>query len=144
MKINPSAARSPAISAQAGFSLIEIIVVITMIAIIAGFVLSKVSGGRDRANVRLAQTQVQTLAGDVQAYEQDTGVLPDSLEGLVNAPSGVSGWLGPYAKKAALKDPWNHPFAYKAPGEGQPFDLYSLGKDGQAGGDSVNADIKYE
>jgi general secretion pathway protein G len=129
-------------SSQAGFSLIEIIIVITMIALIAGFVLSKVSSGRDRANVRLAQAQIQTLAGDVQAYEQDTGSLPGSLDELVK--SSATGWLGPYAKDADLKDPWNRPFAYTMPGEGKPFDLVSLGKDGQAGGDSVNADIKFE
>ena len=53
-------------------------------------------------------------------------------------------WLGPYAKPAELKDPWNKPYEYRVPGDGAPFDLLSLGKDGQAGGDSVNADIKYQ
>ena len=60
------------------------------------------------------------------------------------APPGVTGWLGPYAKPADLKDPWMHPVQYKVPGEGRPFEIVSLGADGQPGGDSVNADIRYE
>ena len=74
----------------------------------------------------------------------DTGRLPGSMQDLVKAPGDASGWLGPYAKEAELKDPWNHAYVYTMPGESGPFDLISLGKDGQAGGDSVNADIKYE
>ena len=103
---------------------------------------SRILGGGDRAKVNLAKAQVQTLAEKVQQYAQDTGGLPGSLDDLVK--SSATGWLGPYAKDAELKDPWNHPYVYATPGEGKPFDLTSLGADGQAGGDSVNADIKYE
>ena len=133
-----------AAAAQAGFSLIEIIIVITLIALIAAFVANKVFGQGDRARVKLATAQVQTLAEKVQQFEMDTGRLPGALEDLVKAPGGASGWLGPYAKESELKDPWNHPYVYAAPGEGRAFDLSSLGKDGQAGGDSVDADIKFE
>ena len=129
-------------ASQAGFSLIEIIIVVTLIALIAAFVAGKVFGQSDRAKVKLASAQVQTLAEKVQQFEQDTGGLPASLDDLVK--SSASGWLGPYVKGAELKDPWNHPYVYTAPGEGKPFDLTSLGADGQAGGESVNADIKYE
>ena len=131
-----------AASAQAGFSLIEIIIVVVLIGGIVAFAANKIFGGQDRAKVNLAKAQVLTLAEKVQQYEQDTGGLPGSLDELVK--SSASGWLGPYAKDAELKDPWNHPYVYTQPGEGKPFDLASLGADGQAGGDSVNADIKYE
>jgi general secretion pathway protein G len=131
-------------ASQAGFSLIEIIIVVTLIALIAAFVANKVLGQGDRAKVRLATAQVQTLAEKVQQFEMDTGSLPASLDNLVKSPGDAAGWLGPYAKDAELKDPWNHPYVYKVPGEAGPFDLMSLGKDGQAGGDSVNADIKFE
>ena len=131
-------------SSQAGFSLIEIIIVVVLIGGIVAFAANKIFGGQDRAKVNLAKAQVQTLAEKVGQYEQDTGTLPGSLEDLVKAPGDAQGWLGPYAKDAELKDPWNHAYLYTMPGEGKPFDLVSLGKDGQAGGDSVNADIKYE
>ena len=129
-------------SSQAGFSLIEIILVVVLIGGILAFAGSRILGGGDRAKVNLAKAQVQTLAEKVQQYAQDTGGLPGSLDDLVK--SSATGWLGPYAKDAELKDPWNHPYVYATPGEGKPFDLTSLGADGQAGGDSVNADIKYE
>ena len=133
-----------AASRQAGFSLIEIILVVVLIGGIVAFAATRILGGGDRARVNLAKAQVQTLAEKVQQYEMDTGMLPGALDDLVKAPGDAAGWLGPYAKEAELKDPWNHPYTYTMPGEGKPFDLLSLGKDGQAGGDSVNADIKYE
>ena len=132
----------PARRAQAGFSLIEIIIVVVLIGGIVAFAATRILGGGDRAKVNLAKAQVQTLAEKVQQYEQDTGALPGTLAQLVQ--SDASGWLGPYAKTAELNDPWNHPFEYKVPGEGKAFDLLSLGKDGKAGGTSVDADIAFE
>ena len=131
-------------SAQAGFSLIEIILVVVLIGGIVAFAATRILGGGDRAKANLAKAQVQTLAEKIQQFEMDTGTLPDSLDDLVTQPGDASGWLGPYAKAAELKDPWNKPFEYRVPGESQPFDLISLGKDGQSGGDSVDADIVYE
>lgn len=131
-------------ASQAGFSLIEIIIVVTMIALIAAFVVNKVAGQSDRAKVKLATAQVQTLAEKMQQFQMDTGALPTSLSDLVKVSGDVPGWLGPYAKVAELKDPWNHDFQYKIPGESAAFDLASLGADGKVGGDSVNADIKYQ
>lgn len=136
--------RSITKAAQRGFSLIEIIVVVVLIGGIVAFAASRILGGGDRAKVKLAQAQVQTLAEKVDQYKMDTGSLPADLNALVTAPSGVSGWLGPYAKQADLNDPWGTPFQYKQPGEGRAFDLVSLGADGKPGGDSVNADIKFE
>ena len=135
---------APSPAAQAGFSLIEIILVVVLIGGIVAFAASRILGGGDRARANLAKAQVQTLAEKIQQYEMDTGGLPARLEDLVDAPAAAGGWLGPYAKAAELKDPWNHPYVYAVPGEGKPFDLSSLGKDGQAGGDSVDADIRYE
>jgi general secretion pathway protein G len=135
---------APSPAAQAGFSLIEIILVVVLIGGIVAFAATRILGGGDRAKVNLAKAQVQTLAEKVQQYEMDTGALPARLEDLVDAPAAAGGWLGPYAKASELKDPWNHPYVYAVPGEGKPFDLSSLGKDGQAGGDSVDADIRYE
>ena len=129
-------------SRQTGFSLIEIILVVVLIGGIVAFAATRILGGGDRAKVNLAKAQVQTLAEKLQQYEQDTGSLPGTLQELVQ--SGAGGWLGPYAKEAELKDPWNRAWVYVMPGDGKPFDLRSLGKDGQPGGDSVDADIQYE
>jgi len=136
--------RSPSPSAQGGFSLVEIIIVVVLIGGIVAFAASNVFGGRDRANVRLATAQVQTLAEKVNQFEMDTGTLPNSLSDLVNSPGGVSGWLGPYAKAGDLNDPWNTPFEYRVPGDSGAFDIVSYGADRKPGGESVNADIRYE
>ncbi len=141
----PLSRRQPRLRApqrQAGFSLIEIILVVVLIGGIVAFAASRILGGGDRAKVNLARAQVQTLAEKVNQYEMDTGSLPPNLNALITDP-GAAGWLGPYAKPAELKDPWNHAYVYRVPGEGQSFDLISLGRDGQAGGTSVDADIAY-
>jgi general secretion pathway protein G len=117
--------------------------VVVLIGGIVAFAASRILGGGDRAKANLARAQVQTVAEKVQQFEMDTGGLPNALDALVTDP-GADGWLGPYAKAAELNDPWNHPLEYRVPGDGQPFELLSLGKDGQPGGDSVNADVRYE
>lgn len=129
---------------QRGFSLIEIILVVVLIGGIVAFAATRILGGGDRARVNLAKAQVQTLAEKVQQFEMDTGGLPNSLGELVNQPGNAAGWLGPYAKATELNDPWNTPFEYRVPGDSQPFDIVSLGADKRAGGDSVDADIRYE
>ena len=141
---NRSITRSPRPAAQAGFSLIEIIIVTVLIGGIVAFAASKILGGGDKAKYNLAKAQVQTMAEKIQSYEMDTGTLPNSLEDLVKQQGNVSGWLGPYAKEADLKDPWGTPMEYAVPGDNQKFDLTSLGADRKAGGDSVNGDIKYQ
>ncbi|MDO5505305.1 MAG: type II secretion system major pseudopilin GspG [Pseudoxanthomonas suwonensis] len=128
---------------QRGFSLIEIIIVVVIIAAIAAFVASRTLGGGDRAKVNLARAQVQTVAEKIQQFEMDTGRLPNALQELVTAP-GVPGWLGPYAREPDLLDPWNTPFHYQVPGQGQRFDLVSHGTDRAPGGESTAADIRYE
>ncbi len=144
MRPNRSITRSPLRSAQAGFSLIEIIIVTVLIGGIVAFAATQILGGGDRAKVNLAKAQVETLAQKVQQYEMDTGGLPNTLNALVTAPGDASGWLGPYAKATELKDPWGRAIEYRMPGESGAFDLTILGKDGQAGGESVDADIKYQ
>ena len=69
------------------------------------------------------------------------GKLPERLEDLVTEPGNSAGWLGPYAKASALKDPWNTPIQYRAPGDGVPFEIVSLGNDRKAGGSGVDKDI---
>ena len=129
---------------QQGFSLLEIIIVLVLIGGILVLVGSRVMGGADSGKVKLAQSQLQTLSGKVETYQLDTGHYPTQLSDLVTQPGNAAGWLGPYAKESELQDPWKNPIEYRIPGEAQRFDLISLGADGKAGGDSVNADIKNE
>ena len=103
---------------QRGFSLIEIILVVVLIGGIVAFAATRILGGGDRARVRLAEAQVQTLAEKVHQFEMDTGSLPATLDQLVVQPGGAVGWLGPYAKESELRDPWNTAFEYRAPGDG--------------------------
>jgi len=117
---------------------------VVLIGGIVAFAASRILGGADRAKANLARSQVQTLAGKIEQFEMDTGGLPQSLDELAAQPGSVSGWLGPYAKAAELKDPWAKPYEYRVPGESGPFDLRSLGKDGQPGGKSYDADVVYE
>ena len=144
MRSISSVSRSPSRASQGGFSLLEIIIVLVLIGGILVLVGSRVLGGADSGRVKLAQSQVQTLAGKVENYQLDTGRLPGSLDDLVQQPGEVSGWLGPYAKSSELSDPWKNPIVYRVPGEGQRYDLVSLGADGQPGGESVDADISNE
>jgi len=144
MRFSRSITRSPSPAAQRGMSLLEIIIVIVLIGAVLTLVGSRVLGGADRGKANLAKSQIQTLAGKVENFQLDTGTLPARLDDLVTQPGNSSGWLGPYAKPAELKDPWGHVIEYRAPGETQPFDLVSLGKDGQTGGESYNADIRFE
>ena len=145
MRHRRSLTRSPAPALQRGMSLIAIIIVIVLIGVVLTFVGSRILGGADRAKANLAKSQVQTLAGKVEQFEMDTGRKPAALAELVTQPTGVSGWLGPYAKEAELKDPWGNALLYRAPGEnGSAFDLVALGKDGKPGGSSYDGDIRYE
>ncbi len=139
---NRNVPRSFSKASQRGFSLIEIIVVVVLIGGIVAFAASRILGGSDRAKVRLAESQVQTIAEKVQQYQMDTGELPPNLQALVTQSGNAPGWLGPYAKDGELLDPWKNALQYQVPGESGAFDVVSLGADGKPGGQSVDADIR--
>jgi len=126
---------------QQGFSLIEVLVVMTILAVIFGLVVSNVTGGQDKAKYKQAQIEVQKLAAKVSEFYLDTGNMPDSLEQLYN-DSGDSMWMGPYVKEKELKDPWGEPYHFSASSQhNQSFDIYSYAKDKSPGGDKLAADI---
>lgn len=124
-------------------TLIEIIIVIVLIGGVLAVVGSQVFGNKDKANHKLAGIQVQKVAANIESYNSDVGEYPRTLEDLTTDPQ-INGWLGPYGSTKDLKDPFNKPLQYAVPGENSDFDLISYGKDGQPGGSSVDADIKYE
>ena len=124
----------------AGFTLIEMIAVLVLIgvvmAIVGGRVMQNFQSGQYKAGV----AGVKSLEMKVQAYNLDNGGNPQSLNDLVARPGNASNWNGPYAKESDLKDPFQHPYTYKVPGDHGDFDIIFLGKDGQPGGDGLNKD----
>ncbi len=129
-----------------GFTLIEIIIVITIIGLIVAWAGNRIFGKADDAQWRIAKSKVASLASQLDIYKLDTGKYPSTAEGLkvlLQAPSGVSNWNGPYVKNAdELKDSWKNDYIYKSPGDSnRPFEITSLGADGKEGGDGPNRDI---
>lgn len=125
-----------------GMTLIELVIVIVLIGTVLAVVGGKIVGNKTRAEARLAVTQLNSLAAQIDQYQADTGTYPDALEQLLKDPGNVDGWLGPYAKDTDFKDPWHNAIEYRRPGEDEaPFNLVSLGADGKAGGEGVDKDV---
>lgn len=133
--------RNIGMGTQGGFTLVELLLVLVILALIAGLVLPGIIGKAEGAKVRAASSQISRLSMSVETFYLDTGTTPDSLDELVREPGGVTGWNGPYVKNSLLKDPWGKEFQFKSPGEHGDFDIYSYGADGQQGGEGKNADI---
>ncbi|NNE04131.1 MAG: type II secretion system major pseudopilin GspG [Xanthomonadales bacterium] len=127
--------------AQRGFTLVELLLVLVILALIAGLVLPGIIGKAESAKVRAAGSQISRISMSVETFYLDTGNVPESLSDLVNEPADAAGWNGPYVKASTLKDPWGRDYEYRNPGEHGDFDIYSLGADGQRGGEGKNADI---
>jgi general secretion pathway protein G len=126
---------------QAGFSLIEILAVVALIGMVVAFAVNQIGDNAQRARWSLAKSQIQTLGANIEQYELDNGSPPQRLEDLIKAPANAPQWNGPYAKESMLKDPWQNPYVYRAPGTNGAFDLTSLGADKKPGGDSHARDI---
>jgi general secretion pathway protein G len=131
-----------------GFSLIELIIVITIIGLIVAWAGNRIFGQGDKAKWMATKAQISQLGATLDQYKLDVGKYPstqDGLKALLQAPSGVANWNGPYLNKPdQIKDGWNNDYIYRAPGsENRPFEIVSLGSDGQEGGENVpNRDIK--
>ncbi|MGE4073846.1 MAG: type II secretion system protein GspG [Lysobacterales bacterium] len=127
---------------QRGFTLIEMLVVLGIIAFIATLVGVGVLDARRKAQRRQAIVGVQLVASAVERYELDCGVLPSRIEDLRRAPDGLDNWSGPYLKATNTKDPWGTPYVLAIPGsDGQLYSVRSLGADRVAGGAGDAADI---
>jgi general secretion pathway protein G len=126
---------------QRGFTLVELLLVLVILALIAGMVLPGIIGKAESAKAKAASTSISRISMSVESFYLDTGNTPASLEELVNEPSGVTGWNGPYIRNSLLKDPWGQPYQYRVPGDHGDFDIESYGADRQKGGDGNNADI---
>jgi general secretion pathway protein G len=130
---------------QAGFTLLELLVVLGIIALLAALVAPQVIRYLSDARSSTANAQLKNIESAVELYYLDNGRYPSAESGLadlVTAPTGVAGWKGPYLKKKqGLVDPWGKPFVYVFPGAHGPYDIVSLGRDGKEGGDGEDRDL---
>lgn len=132
---------------QGGFTLIEIMVVVVILGILASVVVPRIMDRPDTARITKARLDIQSLEGALNQYRLDNFVYPTTeqgLEALVEKPSGdpePTNWNKGGYVKSLPNDPWNRPYLYLSPGEKGEFDLYSLGADGQSGGEDASADI---
>jgi general secretion pathway protein G len=129
----------------AGFTLLELLVVMVIIGLLAGIVAPRYFGQVGKSQIKAARAQIDSLDKALEQFRLDVGRLPTTEEGLavLNTPMpNEHNWQGPYLKKSVPLDPWGHPYVYVQPGtHNNDFDLYSFGKDGRADGDGENADI---
>ena len=132
-------------SNDAGFTLIEMLVVLGIIGLITALVGPQVIGYLGRAKTDTAKAEIQNLGVAIDLFRLDVGRYPNDQEGLkalIAAPDRVTKWNGPYLRqKSVPSDPWGRTYVYRAPGQRGPFDLYTLGADNMAGGTGENQDI---
>lgn len=130
---------------QSGFTLIEIMVVMTIIGLLMALVAPRFMRSVSKAEKGAARAQIELLGTALDTYRLDVGGYPTTQQGLpalVQRQFGVDRWDGPYLKKGVPKDPWGRDYVYRSPGEGgRPYDLFSYGADSAPGGDGDNRDI---
>jgi general secretion pathway protein G len=127
-----------------GFTLLELLVVMVIIGLLAGYVGPKYFGQIGKSETKVARAQLDALEKALDQYRLDTGHYPapeSGLAALIEKPPNETKWDGPYLKKIVPMDPWGRPYIYKLPGEHGEYDLVSYGKDGQPGGTGEASDI---
>lgn len=132
---------------EAGFTLLELLVVLAILGLLIGLVAPAALRQLGSAKVKIAHQSIERLASVLDIYKLDIGSYPTTeqgLQALLDRPSGVTHWSGPYLKGEKVpEDPWGHPYVYRMPSErpGHDYDLYSLGPGGQAAGTAKSEQI---
>jgi general secretion pathway protein G len=143
--IGRSARRRRARHGEAGFTLVEMLVVITIIGMIMALVGPRVLSYLSESRVKAAKIQIQSFGSALDLFYLDAGRFPSSAEGLtalIRPVSGVTAWNGPYLKGATVpNDPWGNAYVYRQPGEHGAYEIRSLGSDGQEGGTGTASDL---
>jgi len=131
-------------SGRAGFTLLELLVVIVIIGLLAGYVAPRYFAQVGKSEVQVAKAQIESLEKALDQYRLDMRRYPsaeEGLEALVTKPADAQNWSGPYLKKSVPSDPWGHPYVYRTPGQKGEFEILSYGKDGKPGGTGQDADL---
>jgi general secretion pathway protein G len=129
---------------EQGFTLLELLVVIVIIGLLAGYVAPRYFSQVGRSEIQVAKAQIESLEKALDQYRLDTRRYPSTEEGLqalVSKPESAAGWSGPYLKKAVPVDPWGRPYAYHTPGQKGEYEVFTYGRDGKPGGTGDDADI---
>lgn len=136
--------RSQTLGHIAGFTLLELLVVMVIIGLLAGYVAPQYFGVVAKSEVKVAKNQIDSFQKALVAYRLDVGSFPRTEQGLaalVSAQPGVTKWAGPYLSKAVPMDPWGNAYVYVLPGQHGEYDLLSYGHDGKPGGQGDDADV---
>jgi general secretion pathway protein G len=145
VKIVRSSRKRGGRAGEDGFTLVEILVVITIIGMIMALVGPRVLNYLSESRVKAARIQIQSFSSALDLFYLDAGRFPSSSEGLAalaRPVSGVAAWNGPYIKGGSVpNDPWGNAYVYKQPGEQAAYEIRSLGSDGQEGGAGTAADL---
>jgi general secretion pathway protein G len=129
---------------QSGFTLLELLVVMVILGLLAGYIAPKYFTQIGKSEIKVARTQIEALEKALDMYRLDVGHFPTTeqgLDALVTRPQNEPKWSGPYLKKGVPLDPWGRRYLFKSPGEHGDCDISSFGKDGQPGGEGETADI---
>jgi general secretion pathway protein G len=130
---------------QTGFTLLELLVVLGIIAMLAGLVGPQVMKHMGESKIKAAKVQIEDLAQTMDMYKLDVGSYPTTEQGLnalIESPDGAQRWNGPYLRKSKVPlDPWQQEYKYTSPGEHGKFDISSLGADGKEGGEGEDKDL---
>lgn len=131
---------------RSGFTLVEVLVVMIILAILAAVVVPRVVGRTEDARRARAVSDIEALGTALDLFKADVGEYPTTEQGLQalrSAPGDVKNWNGPYLKKPLGADPWGEDYVYISPGEQNPdsYDLASMGADNQPGGEGKDADV---
>jgi general secretion pathway protein G len=130
---------------EAGFTLVELLVVMVILVLLASLVAPRVIGYLGSSRTKSAKVQIESLSTSLELFKLDTGRYPNDREGLdalVQRPNDAKNWSGPYLKKDKVPlDPWGKPYHYRFPGQRGPFDIYSLGADNREGGEGEDQDV---
>ena len=132
------------IQSEHGFTLLELLVVMVIIGLLAAYVGPKYFSQVGKSEIKMAQAQIDALEKALHQYRLDVGNYPateNGLAALVTQPNDEPKWQGPYLSKMPPNDPWGRPYVYKYPGDNAEFDLFSIVRDGQIGGEGEAADI---
>jgi general secretion pathway protein G len=129
-----------------GFTLVELLVVLAILGLLAGLVGPQVMKFLGSSKTKTAALQIEDLGATLDLYRLEIGRYPSTTEGLealVTDPGNAPNWNGPYLKKGQVpKDPWGNDYQYRSPGQEGPYDIWSLGADGQEGGEGEAQDIQ--